>query len=187
MATSYQSFIDQAVQMFTRGNDPTAVSSDIGMTAQVLTPNIFQDLTIRYSGNERQRQLLKQTFTVAATNGVATIDPSILTSAMDGSLFYDPADLTAFYSFQRNYIQLFGSLDPRIGYYSLEYGDRLRIVQPGTAFSPTSGATQSFSLTVAAIPLVPTLATDPIVAADEFISDAIEALSEALRGAAVPA
>jgi hypothetical protein len=175
----YQDFIDQVIDVAASIN-PDALQ-DAEAVVEPLIPIVWQDVAEKFAGDEQRRQLLKKTFVISVSNGAVTIDSSILTSSMDDSLLYDPANPNDRYAFQRNYSQMVQMGPELIGFYGLEFGDRLRVVAPNTAFDYATGPTQNFSLNIAAIPPVPTSATGVIAAPDEFISDIVDACAQKLQ------
>lgn len=189
MSLTFQELIDRAVQAATRGVDANTVDSDIEDTAEVLAPQIFHKVAREAAADPRKRSLLKLTKSITLANGTVDLSDDVMTEYMSDARLFDPAALTKYYSWVQEYSDFFGYLDNRLGYFTVERGVALRVIEPGATdpFSPGTGPSGARSLNIPCVPVIPTLATDPVVVPAEIADDFVAALAEALRGGPVEA
>lgn len=182
----YQEFIHRAVEQAQRGLDPNRSKlMDAEGLAQIMAPQVFAEIGNRAARDEKLRSILMSPFTVSFTNGLATLGDTVLTAYLCESTLIDTADLTKRYSFIPNwgdFVRPRSSIDQRLGWFALQGGTSLAVVEPSASYAVGAGITASRNLTAPRIPAVPATAATELDAPSEIEDDSINALAEMIRG-----
>ena len=153
--------------------------------AEIMAPQVFAEIGHRVASDEKLRSILTSPFTVSFTNGVATLGDSVLTAYLCESTLTDTSDLTKRYSFIQNwgdFVRPRSAVDQRMGWYSIQGGVSLGVVEPSANYAVGAGITASRTLNVPRVPLVPATADTELDCSNEAEEDLINALAEMIRG-----
>lgn len=181
MSYTLQELIDVSTEQARVGLDPS-LSFDAEMTAESLLPTVFRQVGREAARDENTRSILKRAKTVSFTNGTATLDDDVLTEYKTDSTLYDPDDLTKEYALVSEWHDFVRSNDDRLGYYCIKAGTTIAVIEPGDAYDPTSGISDSRQLVIPCTPLIPATANGVIDVPEEVADSLIEKLGLALRG-----
>ena len=186
---TWREFIYKAVEQAQRGLDPNRSKfMDAEGVAQIMAPQVFEEIGKRAARDEKLRSILMSPFTVAFTNGLATLGDSVLTAYLCESTLIDTADLTKRYSFIPNwgdFIRPRSSIDKRLGWFSMQGGVSLAVIEPNANYAVGAGITANRNLTVPRVPTVPATADTELDAPSEIEEDLINSLAEMIRGKAI--
>lgn len=186
---TYLEFIHRSVEQAQRGLDPNRSKlMDAEGLAQIMAPQVFAEIGMRAARDEKLRTILTSPFTVAFTNGAATLGDTVLTAYLCESALIDTADLTKRYSFIPNwgdFVRPRSSVDQRLGWFALQGGTSLAIVEPNANYAVGAGVTGNRNLTAPRIPSVPATAATELDAPTEIEDDMINLLAEMIRGKAM--
>ena len=150
------------------------------MLAEDILPVVFGEVGVRIAADERTRHLLRRAKTLAVVNGTVTLADDVLSAYITDSVLIDPTVLTRLYTYLPWEQFVREPFDSRLGHYSVQEFV-LAVVQPGSAYSPTTGPSVSLSLTIPCVPEVPALATDTVVVSAEVTDELISALARAIQ------
>ena len=182
MPTTYQQLIYSAVTNALRGMEPNASPNlDAEMIAESLFAEVAQAVSEAAAADEYRRSLLRRSKALALVAGSATLTDDVLTKFIADATLFDPAALSKHYTW-RDYPDFVRRSDSRLGVFTLSDGVMLLVREPGQQFVVPLTATGVRTLVTPCVVVRPTLATDPVDAPDEIISDIIEALGDTLRG-----
>lgn len=183
---TYLEFIHRSVEQAQRGLDPNRSKlMDAEGIAQIMAPQVFEEIGKRAARDEKLRAVLMSPFTVAFTNGLATLGDTVLKQYLCESTMIDTADLTKRYSFIPNwgdFVRPRSSIDQRLGWFGLQGDTSLAVIEPGASYAVGAGITANRNLTAPRIPTVPATATTEMDAPNEIEEDMINALAEMIRG-----
>jgi hypothetical protein len=182
MAMTYQEYLDKAILQARIGLDPRIFIDPL--IAESLTPQVFQDVARNAAKDPDKRSLLRRAKTVTFVSGAATLTDDVLTQYMEDSALTDTTSLTKTYSWEREWVDFIRAprVERRLGYYNVQGGTSLYVIEPGALYVQGSGISASRQLVVPCVPAVPATATTAIDAVDEITSDLVDALAEVLRG-----
>lgn len=171
----------------TRGIYPEQDISALLPVAEALMPSVFQHVGEDAAGDERKRSLLKQNVSLSFTSGSATLPDYVLSAYMEDATFTDNDDLTKTYSWVREFGDFISpSLQnppwSNLGYFNVVGRTTIRQIEPGAAYSPTTGITDTRILNIPCIPVKPASESAEFDVPDEVLSDIYEIAAEALRG-----
>lgn len=172
--------IERACEIANVGIDP-AKSPDLESLAEPLISPVFNALAQDCAGDERRRLLTRLTKTVAFTNGAGSLSSDVLTTCLDDSVLTDDADLTAGYSYVREWDDFINTFDQRLGYYTVNQST-ITVVQPNNSYVIGSGLTGNLSLLTPCVWAIPTDLVTNISIRDELLDDLVNRLGLALRG-----
>lgn len=182
----YREFIYRAVEQAQRGLDPNRSKlMDAEGVAEVMAPQVFAEIGNRAARDEKLRTILTSPFTVAFANGLATLGDTVLTAYLCESTLIDTGDLTKRYSFIPNwgdFVRPRSAIDQRFGWFALQGGTSIAIVEPSANYAVGAGVTGNRNLTAPRIPSVPATAATELDAPAEIEDDLVNALAEMIRG-----
>jgi hypothetical protein len=183
---TWREFIYKAVEQAQRGLDPNRSKlMDAEGLAEVMAPAVLHEVSKHAARNERLRSLLTSTFTLSITNGLVTLEAAVLTEYLCESTLADNADTAKRYSHILNwgdFIRPRSPVDKKLGWYSIQTGTTMGVIEPSTNFTPGSGLTASRTFTCPRAMVRPATADTAIDGPDEIIDDGINLLSEMIRG-----
>ena len=182
---TYQQMIEMALSQACAGTDPlTNPISDTSWIGEDFVSSIFQKVGAECAKDERKRALLRKPKTITFVNGQATVTDDVLTEYKEDSTLYDPTDTTKEYSLVREWGDF---IQPREGWmlwqgtFSLN-GSTMAVVEPNENFNPSTGISEDRTWVIPCVPVIPALASDPVVVIAEIENDLVEGLAIALRG-----
>lgn len=183
---TFREFIYRSIEQAQRGLDPNRSKlMDAESIAQIMAPQVFQEIGQRATRDEKLRSILMSAFTVTFTNGLTALGDSVLTAYLCESVLIDTADLTKRYSFIPNwgdFVRPRSAIDKRFGWYSMQGGTSLAVIEPNANYTVGTGITASRNLTASRVPTVPATADTEMDAPSEIKDDLINALAEMIRG-----
>lgn len=151
-------------------------------TAEALVPAVFQQVALATAGNPDKQSLLRRTHTVTLITGVGTLPAVVLIQCLHGATLIDPDDGTVAQdmSFVPQWYDFLEAKDyePRLGYWTVKGDDEIHYIRPTDTVETKNG---NIAITVASVPAIPALSTDPLVVPDEILSDLQVALADAIR------
>jgi hypothetical protein len=153
--------------------------------AESMAPQVFAEIAHRAARDEKLRSVLTSPFTVSFTNGLAKRGDSLLTAYLCESTLIDTGDLTKRYAFIQNwgdFVRPRSAVDQRFGWYSIQGGALLGVVEPNANYAVGAGLTANRNLTAPRVPTVPATADTELDATNEIEEDMINALAEMIRG-----
>jgi len=166
-----------------RGIPPAiAASSNAELIAQTLFPEVAQSVSETAAANEYKRSLLRREKALTLVAGTATLTDDVLTHYIADAVLLDPATPSRRYAW-RDYPDFVRRGDRRIGIFTLKGGDTFQVIDPNVGFTVPLTTAGARTLVVPCVVVAPAAYTDDVDCPDELISDLVDALSEALRGA----
>jgi len=183
---TYKEFLNLAQQEAIAGqNSITSPILDIGFTAEVLVPEVWQAVVMSYAADPQKASLLSRDHTITLTNGVGDLPEEVLTLCKFNSTAYDPDDdvVGPTVSLVRTWNDFTSpsSLDRLTTRYTLK-DQQIFWVEQGESYSSTDGKDGDVVLNIPSVPEIPATEDTEIDAASEFLSDAITSLAQRLRG-----
>lgn len=177
-----QELIDRAIMGASAGIEPSlSPTLNADAIAEDLLPLVFGRVGDRAAEDERLRHTLRRVKTLNVATGLVTLSSDTLSAYIWDSVLIDPADTSKRYSYLPWESMVRDSLDPRIGHYSIEGESRLRVVEPGDTYDPTTGPTIALRLAIPCAPEIPAAPGDDIAVTDEVVDMLLEELITALR------
>ena len=188
---SLQTLVDFALQQALAGqNQLTSALLDADMTMETLLQNVFQDVSLKLANDEEGRSLLRRTHTLALTNGVGVLPDEVLTQCKYGASISDPADTTVAQSqslvpYWQDFVQPRTGIQAQLAWWTIKGDDDFHYLESGETYDPATGFTGDLELTIATVPIIPTVATDPVDVVPEVYSNLVQGLAMAIRGLVV--
>lgn len=171
--------IQRAVDIASSRQDTSVTRLSLETAAEPMLPLVFSSVAVRLARAERTRTMLRRTKSLSVANGSATLTSDVLTSYISDANLRDATDKTKQYSLTQWDQLVTDQLDPRLGHFAVEGEATLRVVEPNTAYSPTSGPTITLLLTVPCVPAIPAIGA-AVVATDEVVEELISELAAQL-------
>jgi len=185
----YQELIYRAVEQAQRGLDPNRSKfMDAEGIAEVMLPSVFHEIGTRAARDERLRSVLSSPFTVSFANGIATLGDTVMTEYLCESTLIDTGDLRKRYSFIQNwgdFVRPRSPIDQKLGWYSMQGGTTIAVVEPNADYAVGAGITASRNLTCPRVPSIPANKSLEVDAPEEIVDDIINVLAEMIRGKAL--
>lgn len=182
----YRELIYRAVEQAQRGLDPNRSKlMDAEGIAEVMLPAVFHKIATRCARDEKLRSILSSPFTVSFTNGIATLADTVLTAYLCESTLRDTTNRTKRYSHILNwgdFVRPRSAIDKRFGWYSVQGGVTLAIIEPNADYTDGAGLTGNRNLTCPRVPAVPASAATEVDAPEEIVNDITSILAEMIRG-----
>lgn len=178
---TFQEFIYTSITNAQRGGMKS--SSNAEFIVQTLFDEVAQSVSEAAAANEYKRSLLRRTKTLTLAAGQATLTDDVLTHYVADAELLNPTNLTMHYAW-RDYPDFVRRGDKRIGIFTLSGGTTFQVIDPMKNFTIPLVTSGTRLLTIPCTILKPASATTAIDAPSEILSDLVEAMSNALRGAA---
>lgn len=172
--------IERSLDSAVAGQDTTATRLAAEAAVEPLLPVVFSATGEHCAGIERLRSLLRRTKLLAFVNGAVTLDGDVLTAYITEGSLLDPLDKTKRYAYAP-WEAFTKDSDQRLGYFSIEVGTTLHVVEPATNYDPAAGPTVSLLLTTPCTPSIPATVEDALTAPFEVLDDLQVHLTDALR------
>ena len=186
MSITYRQFIALACQEALAGqNSIKSPILDIEFTAETLVPEVFQAVALSYAADPQKASLLSRDNTIALTNGAGTLPDAVLSTCKFNGTVSVPSDDTIGpkMSLVRTWLDFISpsSTDRLMGRWTIK-DSGFYWIDPGDAYSSTSGRTGNITFNVPSVPAIPATEGATLVVHDEVQSDLISSLAQRLRG-----
>lgn len=173
-----------------RGGEAAELANlDTQSIIEAIMPSVLQEITTRYAANENTWSILRQTSTIAMTNGVGDLPDAVLTECLKGGMVLEPDDadvLPEDIALIPQYVDFVAAkgYEDRLGYWCVLGNRILHYVSPTGDYGDFTGDLDYIGATT---PTVPAADTDPTGWDAECETDVINLASEWLRGAKIVA
>ncbi len=182
----YREFIYRAVEQAQRGLDPNRSKlMDAEGLAESMAPSVLHEVSKRAARNERMRSILTSSFTLSITTGLVTLGDTVLTEYLCESSLIDNTETTKRYAHILNwgdFIRTRSPQDKKFGWYSMQGGSVMAVIEPSANYTPGSGITSTRVLTCPRTPAIPATAASELDAPREIVIECINVMAEAIRG-----
>lgn len=150
--------------------------------AEAMAPQAFREAARR-----APRALTLKGNSVALTNGVGSVPAGVLVGLLGEPdvVVSDPADATMARKMRHvpEWSEFVRPLTSFFGYFTVRGASaEFYLTRPGASYTPGAGMTGVVELTAHNSPVVPSLASDPVVGADEVLEAALLIIAEGLKG-----
>lgn len=173
--------IQRAIDIASNSTDTAVTRLALEAAAEAELSIAFQEVSAVVASSVATRSLLRRTKSLSFVNGAVTVDSDVLTEYISEGNITDPTDKTKRYSLTPWNQFITDELDSRLGHFSIEGESTLHVIEPGTAYDPASGPTETLLLTVPCFVVVPAAISDPVLVRDEVLDNLIKALAVRLR------
>lgn len=157
---------------------------------EAIMPSVLQEITLRCWANPDKRPLLKQSHTIAITNGVGVFPPTALKEALTGGVVLEPDSVDVLpedISYVPEFVDFVAAknYEPRLGYFSVKDDADFYYASPTEdTYNTFDGDIEYIGHTQPSIPADP---DDETGWPGEVESEIIDYASELLRGAKLTA
>lgn len=191
MVITFTEIITRILFQAQRGSESAELANlNTQSVAESIMPSVLQEVTLKYAnGDSNQQSLLRQTHTIALTDGVGAIPAEVLTTCVWGSSVWvdDETEISQNMSYSP-WISFINpsQLETLIGRYSIRSDTELYWADPGESY-PDLTRTGNVSLTIATVLSIPADPDTETGWPGEAESDVIDRAAEYLRGAKLAA